>query len=353
MKTEALLTVLGCAALLLAGCATSPTQGQAQAHADESVSTATCGVSRLSAEAKEKILALDPEHVTEQDVRELLSNAPAPRIISIHGGLLPIKTRMISFAEFLIAMGYPEASLRNPKTGSYACGYYDASERIAGWLAWYYEQEGLRPILVGHSLGGIQVVRVLHRLAGDSEERLSVWNPLTDKPEPRYEITDPLTGAKRPVVGMQLSYATAATSGGLARALPNEWDMNGRLREIPDSVEEFTGFQKGFDPFGGDYLGYGHANDYHAIGKATVRNVRLPASGAHLSIPDARDLLKSREIRDWINNYRPGVSSAGEPEPNPNFGSKSARVLWAADVWYSIKKHWVLELQRRLQAQHS
>jgi len=54
-----------------------------------------------------------------------------------------------------------------------------------------------------------------------------------------------------------------------------------------------------------------------------------------------------------VDNYRPEVSSAGEPEPDPKFGSKSARVLWAAKVWHSSKKHWVLELQRRLRAQHS
>ena len=353
MKIAVFLIAILCASLVLPGCATNTIHGPAQSLADEPAAKAGCGLSDLPAAAKEKILALDPQNVTDRDVRELLSNAPAPQIIGIHGGLLPIKKRMISFAEFLIAMGYPAASLRNPKTGSYAYGYYDDSDRIAGSLAWYYEKEGLRPILVGHSLGGIQVVRVLHKLAGDSEKQLSVWNPLTDEPETRNEITDPLTGAKRPVVGLQLCYAAVATAGGLARALPNEWDMNGRLRDIPDSVEEFTGFQKGFDPFGGDYLGYGKANDYHSMGKAVVRNVRLPASGAHLTIPDAKNLLKSAEIREWINNYRPAETASNESPSDPNFGSKSARVLWAADVWYSIKKHWVLELQRRLRAQHS
>jgi len=28
----------------------------------------------------------------------------------------------------------------------------------------------------------------------------------------------------------------------------------------------------------------------------------------------------------------------------------SSHILWAAGVWYSIKKHWVLELQRLLGA---
>ena len=70
---------------------------------------------------------------------------------------------------------------------------------------------------------------------------------MTGRWEERYEITDPLSGTNRPVVGLKVSFATAAVSGGLARLLPNTWNMNSKLREIPDSVEEFTGFQKGLD----------------------------------------------------------------------------------------------------------
>src|SRR5262249_31239544 len=162
---------------------------------------------------------------------------------SIHGGVLPIKAGMNSFARFLIGMGYPQASIQNPGNGSYTYGYYDRSDEIAGIVAWYYERDGMRPMIVGHSQGSNQTVRVLHKLAGTSVKRLAVWNPVTGKEEQRYEITDPLTGRPRPVVGSQVSYATAAVAGGLARVLPNQWDMNAKLRIIPDSVEEFTGFQ--------------------------------------------------------------------------------------------------------------
>jgi hypothetical protein len=304
----------------------------------------------LSGDLETKILSLDPEHVTDLDVRELLARAPAPRIINIHGGLLPIKTRMNSFSRFLIGMGYPEESIRNPANGSFTYGYYDRSDKIAGLVAWYYEQDGLRPMIMGHSLGGIQTIRVLYRLAGDSPKKLPVWNPATESEEPRYEITDPLSGTARPVVGVRVSYATAAVAGGLSRALPNEWDMNGRLREIPDSVEEFTGFQKGLDLLGGDYMGFGPANDYHSLGSAMVRNVRLPAIGAHLSIPDAKNLLKNKEIRDWISNYQPIDQTMISPQQTEKFGLKGAQILWAAEVWHGIKKHWVLELQRIIRA---
>ena len=66
---------------------------------------------------------------------------------------------------------------------------------------------------------------------------------------------DPVEWKSRPVVGLRIPYATAVVAGGLGRALPNQWEMNGKLRKIPDSVEEFTGFQKGMDALGGDLLG--------------------------------------------------------------------------------------------------
>jgi len=353
VKNEASLVLLLCAALLSPGCATVQRVGGAGARLDQLEPTAISRANGLRSETKEKILALNPEHVTECDIRELLSQMPAPQIINIHGGLLPIKTRMNSFARFLIGMGYPEASLRHPRNGDYTYGYYDSSDRIAGTIGWYYERDGLRPMMVGHSLGGIQAVRVLHELAGDPTKRIPVWNPLTESQEQRCEITDPLTGTARPVVGLQLSYATAAAAGGLARVLPNEWDMNTRLRDIPDSVEEFTGFHKGLDLLGGDFLGYGPANDYHSTGNAIVRNVPLPAAGAHLTIPDAKDLLKSQEITDWINNYQPAGKAVDAPKADLRFGLKNARILWAAEVWHGIKKHWVIELQRLIRARLS
>jgi hypothetical protein len=304
----------------------------------------------VSADTRVKILALDPERVTESDIRTLLSRMPAPQIIKIHGGLLPVKLHMKSFTKFLVGMGYPEASVRNPTNGMYTYGYYHSSDLIAGVIAWYYERDGLRPMVVGHSLGGFQAIRVLHKLAGESGNELSVWNPLTGRKENRCVITDPLDGTTRPVVGLQVSYATAIVAGGLGRILPNEWDMNNKLRKIPDSVEEFTGFQKGLDLLGGDFLGSGPSNDYHAMGKAKVHNVRLEALSPHGTIPDTSSLVKDPRIKDWINNYQPGDQGLEAVPPEHRFGLKSARIIWAAEVWHNVKKHWVIELQRLIQA---
>ena len=353
MRSAVLPMFLLCAGLLLNGCATDHRDARAPLAPGQVESTAMSRAAVLPVEVKARILALDAERVTDGEVRGLLAQTPAPQVINIHGGIFPIKSGMNSFAQFLIGMGYPETSLRNPGNGSYTYGYYDHCAEIAGAAAWYYERDGLRPMIVGHSQGGIQVIRVLHTLAGDFATNVPVWNPLTERAEERHEIIDPWTGTKRPVVGVRVAFATAAVAGGLARLLPNQWDMNSRLREIPDSVEEFTGFQKGFDFAGGDFGGYGIGNDYHATGRAIVRNVRLPSACGHSSIPYANTLLKNQEMADWIRNYQPLGPAADAVEPDPMFGLKSARVLWAAEVWHGIKKHWVLELQRAIRAKQN
>jgi hypothetical protein len=172
---------------------------------------------------------------------------------------------------------------------------------------------------------------------------------VTWQPEDRFEITDPLTGKPQPVVGLRLPYVSGVAGGGLTRILPNQWDMIGNLRTIPDSVEEFTCFYKHNDLLGGDFLGYGSLNHSKASGTAVVRNVRLPTWYKHGPIPDTRHLLATPEIRDWINNFDPARPLEGEPK----FDVDSQNILWAADVWYSIKKHWVLELQRSIHARRS
>jgi len=354
MKPKLRILFLLGTAFLVPGCATYMRSGLSPDRAEQ---VEKCCVRRDYApahEIEEKILALDATNVTEKDIGEALAQAPAPRIINIHGGIYPVHGRLISFSEFLIGMGYPEASIRNPGDGTYTFSCYESSRMIAGMIAWYYEKEGLRPLMVGHSQGGMQVVKVLDLLAGPPTERLPVWNPLTWKNEQRYEITDPLTGKSRPVVGLQLPYATSMGAGGLTRILPNQWDMNFRLRTIPDSVEEFTGFYKGMDLLGGDFLGYGGANLFKAGGTAKVRNIELPAKWKHRAVPDTKHLLKSQAIKDRINSYQPPKQAHMVVETKEEaFDPNTRYVAYAEDVWYSIKKHWVLELQRFIRARRT
>jgi hypothetical protein len=103
-----------------------------------------------------RILALDPEHISPAEVRDVLRHAPAPRIIGLQGSF-PLIT-MQPFAEYLIAMGYPEARLKDPRDGSMSRNSFSDSERLAGELAWYYENEGMMPMLIGHSQGGMLAI---------------------------------------------------------------------------------------------------------------------------------------------------------------------------------------------------
>jgi hypothetical protein len=50
-------------------------------------------------------------------------------------------------------------------------------------------------------------------------------------------------------------------------------------------------------------------------------------------------------MRAWINAYVPGSTTEPPVVPDSNHDE-----LWAADVWYSIKKHWVLEAQQAIRA---
>jgi hypothetical protein len=341
------------AAVLLAGCGMYHRQGLESARVRELENALAARTSRFSPELEEKILALNPTNVTAQDVRDVLSQVPAPRVVNVHGGKARVISCMVSFSEFLIGMGYPAGSLTNPSDGTYSFSCYESSRKIAGAIAWHYEKEGLRPLMVGHSQGGMQVVKVLHLFARKPSSRLHVWNPLTWREEERCDLVDPLTGQPRPVVGLCLPYATSVGAGGLTRILPNQWDMTFRLHTIPDSVEEFTGFCKGGDLTGGDLLGYGSINHYQPSGTAAVRNVWLPTEYKHGMIPDTKHLLNDPKMVDWINAYRPANEGVSRPELDVQFDGDSSHILWAADVWFSIKKHWVLELQRLIRARRA
>jgi len=338
------------AAVLLVGCGNYHRHGAEGSQLAQLDGAFTGRAVRLSPELEARILALNPTNVTAQDVREVLARAPAPRVVNIHGGLARVVPRMVSFSEFLIGMGYPAVSLTNPSDGTYSFSCYESSDKIAGAIAWFYEKEGLRPMMVGHSQGGMQVVKVLHRFARKPSSPQHVWNPLTWEKEKRCEILDPFTGQMRPVVGLQLPYVSAVGAGGLTRILPNQWDMTLRLHSVPDTVEEFTGFCKRMDLLGGDFLGYGPANHFKASGTAAVRNVWLPTEYKHGSIPDTKHLLNDPKMLEWINQYRPRNEPVSQPELDVQFEGDSSHILWAADVWFSIKKHWVLELQRRIRA---
>lgn len=335
------------AALVAAGCATTlPSTDRARLEAQKIAKGSVLAETRIAPALQNRIFALDPEHVSDSDVRTVLAAGPTPRIVNLHGGIYPVHLVMESFARFLIGMGYPENKIRHPGDGRLSHSPYENSAQIAGLIAWYYEHDGVRPFIIGHSQGGIQAVKVLHELAGDYSDAVRVWNPLTDRAEDRTTILDPLTGRERPVIGLKVGYASAVGAGGVALLLPNQWSMVGRLHSIPDTVEDFTGYTLGVDLIAWDLPGAGAT--YRANGAARVRNVELPANYSHVAVAATADLAEDPAMREWLNAYVPGT--------NDGFPANAVSVtnaLWAADVWYSIKKHWVLEAQRFLRAKNT
>jgi len=80
-----------------------------------------------------------------------------------------------------------------------------------------------------------------------------------------------------------------------------------------------------------------------------VRNVVLPMTYNHITVPITHELAADPKARAWINAYVPGD---GE-EPKVPADVRGLNILWAADVWFSIKKHWCLEAQTLIRAKRA
>jgi hypothetical protein len=199
----------------------------------------------------------------------------------------------------------------------------------------------MMPVLIGHSQGGMLVVRTLYELAGEFAEAIPLRDPATGESLARTRLIDPATRSERPVIGLQVRYAAAIATGKLPRLLLGQWSMIPRLRRIPDSAVDFTGFSIAFDPIAGDF---GGADPYVAIGTARVRNVLLPAEYSHIMIPKAAHLAADPTTRAWIDAYAPDAA----PRPLPAGDVDATNILHAADIWWSVRRNWCVEAQRAL-----
>lgn len=333
------------AAVLLAACA-APLPYVGPAGSDAVAAGAVLRGTQVSRALGNEILALDPDRVSDAEVRDILAKGPTPRIMNLHGGIFPVRQLMESFGRFLIRMGYPGDKLRDPGDGALSRSPYESSVKLAGEVAWVYEHEGMPPMLIGHSQGGMQVVKVLYQLAGLMDKPINVYNPVVNRFEDRTTIIDPLTGVTRPVIGVNVDFASAVAAGGLATFLPNQWEMVTRTYRIPDSAVDFTGFQLGLDLVAWD--GPASRREYRALGTAHVENVRLPATYSHVFVVDTEGLAQNEAARAWISAWTPALR--GKEAPGK---VDLPHILWAADIWYSIKRNWVLEAQRLLRAQRA
>jgi len=338
-NSSSLLALLLALTVALGGCAVRPLRAPADVPA-----LAPPPVTDRALE--DRILALDPEKVSAADVANVLRKGPTPRIMLLHGGIYPVHLSMVSFGHFLVGMGYPEAKIRDPFDGTWSHSPYEDAERLAGIAAWYYEKDGMPPMMIGHSQGGMQAVKVLHVLNGEYSPVVAVWNPLSDFAEDRTAIVDPATRRQQPVVGMRLAYVSAIGAGGAAFLLPNQWSLLGKLRTIPDTVEDFTGYSIDVDFWAWTVPGVDATRKFANGGKAHVRNVTLPAGISHVTAPVSADLADSATMRAWIDAYVPGTSAAPPPGSEDN-------IVWVADVWWSVKKYWTIEAQRYLRAKRA
>lgn len=291
------------------------------------------GAAAIDAAVAARLRTLDCSHVSAADVRDVLSRAPAPRIMLLQGSV-PLVT-MEPFARFLIAMGYPADRLRNPRDGALSYSSFVDSARLAGSLAYDYEQSGMEPMLIGHSQGGMLAIRTLYEFAGAFHESLDVVDPATGASLARTSILDPHTHHFRPVVGLRVSYAAAIATGWLPRVFLGQWDMIRRLRAVPDTVGEFTGFSLPNDAIAGNAMG---DTPYKALGRASVRNVVLPGSYHHVTLPRADHLADDPALRRWIDAWTPGTAQASPAGDTEN-------LVHATDIWYSVKRNWCAQAQ--------
>lgn len=279
----------------------------------------------------------DCRHVDAPAVRAALSAGTAPRVILVQGAV-PFVT-MDSIARFLMAMGYPEARLRDPHDRSFTTSGYVDSVKLAGIVAWHVEHDGMAPILIGHSRGGMVVMRTLHELAGAFQAEIPVWDPVRDEPLPRTAIVDPRTGERRPVVGLKVRHAVAIATGKLPRLLLGQWSMLRRLRQVPDTVEDFTGFAIERDLIADGVLG---REPYAPSGSARVRNITLPASYSHVEAVRLEPLAHDAAARAWIDAFHPDGAAVV-----PTALADTPNVLAAAELWYGVRHAWCEEARAR------
>jgi hypothetical protein len=132
-------------------------------------------------------------------------------------------------------------------------------------------------------------------------------------------------------VGLKLGFAAALATGSLPRVLLGQWGVLPLLRDVPDSVAEFTGFAIPWDPIAGTGT---EPAGFRATGTARVRNVVLPTDYSHIGLPATVHLAVQPETRRWVDAWRP------EAAPEMPEGVDVTNLLHAADLWYSVKRHW-------------
>ena len=223
---------------------------------------------------------------------------------------------MDSFARFLVAMGYPADRIRNPADGEWSYSSAMSSATLAGMLAWHYERDGMMPLLIGYSGGGMLVVRTLHELAGafaSHDCRRRRRRPASALP--RDTIVDPATGRARPVLGLKVPYACALATGTLPRFLLGQWTMLAQAARDPRHRRRIHRVR---DRVGPDRRHVSRLRRRYARDRvgARAQRRRCPRSYRHVDLPRTEHLAANPVTRAWIDAYRPDA-----PAPLPRRAS--------------------------------
>ena len=189
------------------------------------------------------------------------------------------------------------------------------------------------PMLIGHSQGGMIVVKVLHDLASVAGRRAdSGMEPAArraraahhDRRSAHRRIAPGhrIEGRLCDCAGHGIAAAAAARTMGHPSVAARRAGLGRRLHRVFDSLGSDRGHRR--EP----------RRRIGATGTARVRNVVLPASYSHIALPRAAHLAAQPSTRAWIDGYRPGTSA---PIPAD---ADTSNLLHAADIWYSVKQHW-------------
>ena len=149
-----------------------------------------------------------------------LAKAPAPQIVLLHGGIYPVYLadgvdRAFPGRHGLSRGEHPRS--RRPRAGRTV--RTRTARRLAGLLAWYYEHEGVRPMMIGHSQGGVQAVKVLYELAGRFDELGPGLGSATPTPPSRpNDDRRPAHRRRAPGRRPDVSYVSAVGAGGVDAA---------------------------------------------------------------------------------------------------------------------------------------
>jgi hypothetical protein len=65
-------------------------------------------------------------------------------------------------------------------------------------------------------------------------------------------------------------------------------------------------------------------------------------------VANVEPLAKDAKTRAWLNAWTPALVGHDPPA-----GIDPENIQWAADVWYSIKEHWVTEAQNFVRARQA